>query len=185
MHAPTASTYGQEFFLGFMSSIYVGANLSVTIGTPGNSTRFTVETSDWNYHGTVTYGSPVVVYLPPNLQISGSDYSNRQKAVHVYSQSRQKIFVLAETVTRITHTAFPIYPCQPIEGLFLYEYSVMSTDDFDNDVRSEFLLIGCEDNTVISFVPSQNIILPEDPQVSDSNMSDAEADRVSHQFVLN
>ena len=61
----------------------------------------------------------------------------------------------------------------------------MSTSDFDNDVRSEFLLIGCEDNTVISFVPSQNIILPEDPQVSDSNMSDAEADRVSHQFVLN
>ena len=49
MHVQTASTYDQEFFLGFMSSIYAGANLSVTVGTPGNSTQFMVETSDWNY----------------------------------------------------------------------------------------------------------------------------------------
>ena len=168
-----------------MSSVYVGANLSVTVGTPGNSTRFTVETSNWNYHGTVTYGSPVVVYLPPDLQISESDYSNRQKAVHVYSQSREKIFVLAESFVKSTHTVFPSYPHQPIEGLFLYEYSVMSAGDLSNDFQSEFLLVGCEDNTVISIVPSQNISLPVDPQLPDSSMSDAEADRVSHQFILN
>ena len=167
-----------------MSSL-CGANLSVTVGTPGNSTQFTVETSNWNYHSTVTYGSPVVVYLPPDLQISGSDYSNRQKAVHMYSQSRQKIFVLAESFVRNSHVAFQNYPYQPIEGLFLYEYAVVSIGDFTNDFRSEFLLVGCEDNTVISIVPSQNISIPEDPQISDSSMPDAEADRVSHQFVLN
>jgi hypothetical protein len=170
-----------------MSTVHAGANLSVIVGTPGKSTRFTVETSDWNYHGTVTYGSPVVVYLPPDLQISGSDYSNRQKAVHVYSQSRQKIFILAESfqIARSTHTAFLSYPYQPIEGLFLYEYSIMSSDDFTNDFWSEFLLVGCEENTIISIVPSQNISFPEDPQMSNSGISDAEEDRVSHQFILN
>ena len=167
-----------------MSSFY-GANLSVTVGTPGNSTRFTVETSNWSYNGSVTYGSPVVVYLPPELQITGSDYSNRQKAVHVYSQSRQKIFVLAESSVRNSHTAFLNYPYQPIEGLFIYEYSIVSANDFTNNFRSEFLLIGCEENTVISMILSQNISLPEDPQISDSSMSDIEADGSGHQFVLN
>ena len=135
----------------------------------------------------MTYGSPVVVYLPPDLQISGSDYSYRQKAVHVYSQSKQKIFVLAESFVKSTHTAFLGYLHQLLEGLFLYEYSVMSADDLNNDFQSEFLLVGCEfeDNTVIFIVPSQNITLPEDPQITDSIMSDAEADRVSHQFILN
>ena len=166
-------------------SSFSGANLSVTVGTPGNSTRFTIETSNWSYNGSVTYGSPVVVYLPPELQITGSDFSNRQKAVHVYSQSRQKIFVLAESFVRNSHTAFLNYPYQPIEGLFIYDYSILSANDITNNFRSEFLLIGCEENTVISIVPSQNISLPEDPQISDSSMSDIEADGSGHQFVLN
>ena len=167
-----------------MSSLS-GSNLSVTVGTPGKSTRFTVETSNWSYNGTVTYGSPVVVYLPPELQITGSDYSNRQKAVHVYSQSRQQIFVLAENFVRNSHTAFQNYPHRPIEDLFLYEYLILSADDPTNNFRSEFLLVGGEDSTVISIVASQNISIPEDPQVSESSMTDVEADAVSHQFVLN
>ena len=159
-------------------------NLRVTIGTPGESTQFTVETSHWSYNDTVTYGSPVVVDLPSELEVTGSDYSNRHKAVHIFSQSRQPIFVLGENFIVFNHATFQAYPHQSIEGIFSYEYLIISAYDRTDNFRSEFLLVGCENDTVITIVPSLSVSLPEDPQLSNSNTTNVEADTSSYQFIL-
>ena len=159
-------------------------NLRVTVGTPGESTQFIVETFSWSYSGTVRYGAPVVVDLPSELQVTGSDYSNRHKAVHILSLSRQPIFVLGENFVRFNHATFQAYPHQPIEGLSQYEYSVISGRDPSNNFHSEFLLVGCENNTVVTIVPSQSISIVEDPQSFNSSTISVEAGTSSHQFVL-
>ena len=167
-----------------MSTTNGANNLSLTIGTPGEATRFTVETANWRYTGSVSRGSPVVVSLPSELQLTGNDYFDRHKAVHVYSLSRQPIFVLGETFDRISHAAFPVYPHRSFEGLFQYEYSIISTSDYSRNYRSEFLLVGCEDNTVIYITPSQYINLPKDTQLSVSNISGVSANNISHRLTM-
>lgn len=159
----------------------------MTVGnpTPRSKVVVTVETSSWINRFTVQHGTPVVVNLPSELQLTGSDHSNRHKAVHIYTRSLHPIFVLAENFVRFSHLAFQAYPHRPIEGLFLYEYIITSAKDLTQNFRSQFLLVGCEDNTVVYIVPSQNVSVPEDLQLPNSPTTKLEAGIPSKEFVLN
>ena len=48
-------------------------------------------------------------------------------------------------------------------GLQQYEYYMVSIDSWWED-QSVFLLVGNEDNTIITIVPTEMINVPEDPQ---------------------
>ena len=48
-------------------------------------------------------------------------------------------------------------------GLQRYEYYVVSIDSWQGS-ESPFVLVGNEDNTTITIVPTQMIEVPEDPQ---------------------
>lgn len=188
IHLHAASTYGQDFYIGFMRSTG-GSPLVIPrliVSTPSASTAFVVETmSEIAYQGTVTSGSPIVITLSAELQVTGSDFSNREKGIHIYTNGTEPLFVLTETVlANINYGTYIAYPCQIHETLTSYKYTVLSHDSPSPALQSTFLLVGCEDNTSVTITPSQIVTLPADAQKASSSIS-VNPNVQSHKLTLN
>ncbi len=169
----SASSNGREFFIGFMqnfNAISFGS-LRLTIGTTFINVAFVVEYGDGVIQtGTVSTNSPAVIEIPSNFQVSDSSFENREKGVHVFAMDESTIFVIVENfVSPYNHGVFLAYPCLTFETDDGYEYFVISTEGSET-LHSQFLLIGCEDNTDISITPSQMVSLPDNLQ-SDTGAS--------------
>ena len=178
------SNYGKEFFVGFMRNDLLTIRyqiLQLVVSAEGSSpVQFVVETpSDEAYSGTTTASSPVTVNLPTSLVTNDATYTNRNKGVHVYTTGQGSISVLAINYKSTSVGEYVAYPCQDIGG-GPYEYYIVSTVSRDN---SEFLLVGCEDNTTISITPTRAVSIPADAQ-SPSSLQ-LVASGVEHQIILN
>ena len=164
------------------------AGFRVTVGTPAEgSVRFIIENNAQVIHnGTVTSNSPVVIDIPNDQQVVASDFANRQKGIHIYSMERDLIYVVAENfLTFLNHGAYLAYPCFSLgENNNRYEYGVVSFDDPTDALNSQFLLVGCEDDTVITITPTQSVSLPTDAQKSSTAVT-IEPDTESHEITLN
>ena len=131
--------------------------------------HFNIETtSGMIYTGTTTASSPVTVNLTTSLQTFNSTYSNHDKGIHVYSTGEGSISVLAINYEPTSVGEYLAYPCQEIGGSARYEYFIVSTDTLATVASSEFLLVGCDDNTSITITPTQSFSLPLDVQSSTS-----------------
>ena len=164
--------------------------LRLVIGTTAESADYVVETSAGTMiqMGMVSSGTPVVVDIPSNLelQITESNFANREKGIHVYTTGDETIFVIGENfVNPLNYGTFLAYPCITVEGDASYEYYVVSTDDPTDFLRSQFLLVGCEDDTTITVTPTQSISIPQDPQTSTTTSVTVEANAMSDEFTLN
>lgn len=186
-----ASTYGSEFYIGFMRNIGGSsfASFRLTVGTPANdAVSFVVENSAEVIHtGMVTADSPVVITITSDHQVVDSDFSNRQKGIHVYSTEGDLLYVIAENfLSFLNHGAYLAYPCFSLgENINRYEYGVLSFDDPTDALYSQFLLVGCENNTSITITPSQSVSLPMNAQLSSSRTITVDADTPSHEMTLN
>lgn len=189
---PTASSYGKDFYIGFMRN--VGGNhrlttLQLLIGTTAENADYVVESSDETIQmGTVSSGTPVVVTIPSDheLQVTDSDFDNREKGIHVYTTGDDPIFVVAENyITVINYGTFLAYPCLTNEADNGYEYYVISSEDPSGFLHSQFLLVGCEDDTTITVTPTQSISIPQDPQMAATTSVTVESAATSHEFTLN
>lgn len=184
----TASTYGKEYYIGFMSSTggTVFTSLRLVIGTPANSADFVVESNTGVIHaGRVSHNYPVVINIPSHLQVSNSHHSSREKGIHIYSMAEVPIFVVAETyISFLNHGAYIAYPCTKFDNQTMYEYYVVSTGYPDNYFVSEFLLVGCENDTTITITPSKTVLLPDDLQRFNSSTVSVGSGSTSHQMVL-
>ena len=183
-----ASTYGHDFYLGFMPNLgsFFDSDLSLVIGTPMESANFTVEVADGQFYqqGTATNGAPVTVDLGNELHVSNSDYSNRNKGIHVYSSEDKPIYVLGiNSIKFINYGVYLAYPCQEFVTDERYEYRIVSTQAALGIYHSNFLLIGCENNTNITVSPTYPIDLPEDSQNESSTMMTIDA-LGEHNFLL-
>lgn len=164
--------------------------LRLVIGTTAESADYVVETSAGGMiqMGMVSSGTPVVIEIPSNLelQITESNFENREKGIHVYTTGDETIFVIGENfVNPLNYGTFLAYPCITVEGDAGYEYYVVSTDDPTDFLQSQFLLVGCEDDTTITVTPSQSISIPQDPQMSMTTSVTVEANTMSDEFTLN
>lgn len=161
-------------------------NMKVVISTRAESVGFVVESSsNVIYRGTVTSTSPVVVNIPSELQVRNEASDNRLKGIHVYSSGNESILLLAETVVEyINHGAFLVYPCQTFETESVYEYVIVSVDDPTDTIFSEFLLVGCENSTNITIIPSQPVKLPVNLQSSSSTVVTIPPGTSSHHLLL-
>ena len=163
--------------------------LRLVIGTTAESADYVVETSAKTIQmGMVSSGTPVVVDIPSNLelQITESNFENRGKGIHVYTTGDQSIFVIGENyVNPLNYGTFLAYPCITVATDAGYEYYVVSTDDPTDFLHSQFLLVGCEDDTTITVTPSQSVSLPQDPQMSMSEFVTVAPNTVSNEFTLN
>ena len=183
-----ASTYGQEFYVGFLNNIGGSdfSSLQIVIGTRALSAQLKVETNDEVIHEEIlTHRAPVVISLDSALQVTSSEFTNRHKGLHIYSTGSESIYVLVKNfITFVNLGAYLAYPCLKFETDSIYEYFVISADDPDDLLHSEFLLVGCENNTEIIIIPTQTISIPQDPQNRDSAMTTVRLGTTSHQFTL-
>ena len=161
------------------------SSLQLIVGAKNNSpTQFSVETSSGVlYKGTTTATRPVTVNLPLSLLTNSATYTYRNKGVHVHSIGGESLSVLAINYKSGTVGDYLAYPCQAV-GSAPYEYFVVSTGTISSSLDSEFLLVGCENDTSITITPTQSVSIPVDVQSSTSLLKTVQKG-VNHQIVLN
>ena len=165
------STYGIHFYVGILRS-YWHYTRELTITTLSvQPVNFTVKlgigwnhnSTGWYYTGNVSVDSPALVILPYNVEPRHGNYSERFKGIHIYSNDdNTPISVVVMSVEFDVNAEYLAYPYINM-GLQRYEYYVVSIDSVWGD-QSLFLLVGNEDNTTITIVPTQMIEVSEDPQ---------------------
>ena len=143
--------------------------LRLYITTPSVSpVEYIVETtSGVQASGNVTKNSTAIVNLPVSLVTNDALYSSRFKGIHVYTINGEDISVLVVNDQDNTLGDYLAYPYQ-VFSLSQYQYYAVSTGTLaisDNSL-SEVLLVGTEDNTTVTVVPTQTVTVPVDIQTN-------------------
>ena len=116
----------------------------------------------------------VVVTIPPQMQVTGSDFANREKGIHIYAtgDDPDPLYVLGESFfPYVNHGVFSVYPCLPLGvDIEQYEYHVIFSN-VNIGLYSEFLLVGCEDDTIITISPTQSVSIPENAQMASTALT--------------
>lgn len=161
-------------------------SLEVVVGTRATSAQFKIETNGGIIHeGTTASSSPTAVSIDSSFQVANSQFTNRNKGLYIYSTGSESIYVLVKNfITFVNLGAYLAYPCIRFETDAAYEYVVVSADDPEDVLRSEFLLVGCENDTEVTIVPTQTVNIPQDPQNSVSAMTTVDVGTTSHQIIL-
>lgn len=167
-----------------------GSTLSrfrLTVGTPmkGN-VAFIVQSNAGILHtGMITSGTPAVVMIPGEHQVTDSNFGNRLKGIHVFSPEGGLLYVVAENfITFLNHGTYIAYPCLSLgENVEQYEYGVISFDDPADNLGSQFLLVGCSNDTVLTITPTQSLSLPMDIQRSSSTVN-IDSGTASNEIIL-
>ena len=184
---PQISNYGEDFYIGFMRNYnFQTSQLKLVVLTEDNlPVRFGVKTSSGVvYTGTTTASSPVTVSISNSLETNSGTYIYRNNGIHVYTIGQGSISVLTINYQSGSVGGFLAYPCDLDLGDAPYEYYVVSTGSLVSSAESEFLLVGCEDNTIITITPTQTVGIPVDAQNLSSNLEFI-TNETSHQITLN
>ena len=150
-----------SFYLGLMR----GGNGDLTISTlsPLNVTyHITVDSLNFTHNGTVTKYRPAFVYISSRFQTRSSSFVDRFKGIHVKSDQPISLSIFYYLYLYL------VLPCHEYPGVSQYEYYTVSTSSYHNTSLSEFLLVGCSNNTNITIVPSVDLFIPLDAQVNGS-----------------
>ena len=141
--------------------------LRLYITTPSVSpVEYIVEnTSGVQASGNVTNNSPAIVNLPVSLVTDDALYSSRFKGIHVYTINGRDISVLVVNYQGHTIGDYLAYPYQ-VFPLSQYQYYAVSTGTLVENSLSEVLLVGNEDNTTVTVVPTQTVTVPVDIQTN-------------------
>jgi hypothetical protein len=165
------SYQGNEFFIGFPEHVHNANTLLLYVHTSNvNPVSFTVTSGDgiFTYKSSTSYNNdPSTVTVPINYEVRGREYSWRNKGIHITS-SLAPISVVAWSyympeASIMSYLALPCYD-QPTNS---YTYYVISTYGLSNQM-SQFLIVGCTDNTSVTIIPNNNITVPVDPQSNTS-----------------
>ena len=144
-----------EFFVGFSHSHVISRiRLSLFVTTSENTpVSFVVTASGFNFRGIATNNSTTLVSLPNTLQVTST--AERNKGIYIKAEGERKIMVYGLSYRRTTTDAYLALPCSSL-AVDEYEYYGMTYPDprFSSDI----LLVGCEDNTVIT-TPSTTFTL--------------------------
>ena len=141
--------------------------LILYITTPSVSpVEYIVETtSGVQASGNVTNNSTATVNLPVSLVTNNALYSSRFKGIHVYTINGGDISVLVVNDQHNTIGDYLAYPYQ-VFPLSQYQYYAVSTGTLLSGSLSEVLLVGNEDNTTVTVVPTQTVTVPVDIQTN-------------------
>ena len=141
-----------EFFVGFSRNYIISdIRLSLFVTTSENTpVSFVVAASahGFNFSGMATNNSTTVVNLNNTLQVTST--AERNKGIHIKAEGDRKIGVYGLSYYAYSTDAYLALPCNSLEGLDEYEYYGMSYPNSLNTSESDILLVGCEDNTVIT-----------------------------------
>ncbi len=183
-----ATSNGKDFYIGFMQNLggTEFTSLRLLLSTAADEAMFVVETrSETIQQGTVTSGSSISIEIDHSFQVAQSDFRDREKGIHVYTTNNESILVIAENfVSPFNYGVFLAYPCLIFETESGYEYYIISTEASDN-FRSQVLIVGCENDTLISIIPSQSVSLPTDIHSQTESATISVDPGVSHNGTFN
>ena len=112
--------------------------------------------------GTVTNTTLAKLSISTDLVVVDSSYQNRSNGIHVSANS--EISVLLINYRQYSIGDYFAYPHHVIQNhtLAQYQYYAVSTGTPGPIIQSlsEVLLVGTEDNTAVTVVPTQNITVP-------------------------
>ena len=122
---------------------------------------------NFSYMGTTSYHNPHKVYIPESYEVLDHTYSWRRKGLKVYSLDSEPISVTAWSLrSEADFMSYLALPCHK-QPTTQYTYYVVSTFGH-SDQTSQFMIIGCFNNSNVTIVPNQDITVPSDPQDSDA-----------------
>ena len=120
---------------------------------------------DFSYMGTTSYNNTHKVTIPASYEVIDHTYSWRRKGLKVYSLDKVAISVIAWSIRNeddiMSYLALPCHK-QPTTQ---YTYYVVSTLGW-SDQTSQFMIIGCLNNSNVTIIPNNDITVPSDPQNS-------------------
>ena len=164
------SLQGSDFYFAVLLNFYgdpQGIQLRVaTTGEGEDPVSFIVENStDVLYRGNVTSKLQSTVYIPDNYQVTSGDFTQRNKGLHVYSEDGSDLSVIVVNYGAHATGEYIVYPCHelPVQQ---YTYHVVSVPSIieSPDHDGQAVLTGCEDDTIVTVIPTVDITLPMDPQ---------------------
>ena len=160
------------------------------IDTPSSDlASYTVETATGLIATGELNGTIHSIRLSNCLQVGSSGYSDRNKGIRVSATGNNPIVVLVTMKFSIyLPLGFDTYKVhQNVENEpQIYEYYALSTDYNGQQLnrKSEVLLVGNHNDTVVSITPTQTVSLPEDAQNSTATLVSV-APGTTHNVTLN
>ena len=130
-----------------------------------NPITFKVTSLDGNfsYVGTTSYNIP----QKASYEVIDHIYSWRRKGFKFYSLDTDPISVIAWSYRSQSHfMSYLALPCHK-QTTTQYIYYVVSTLGW-SDQTSQFMTIGCLNNSNVTIIPNNDITVPSDPQDSTS-----------------
>ena len=161
------STYSSEFFVGFYEHVHGSTERTLYVHTMKMTpVTFKVTSLDGklSYMGTTSYQNPHKVAIPASYEVLDNTYSWRRKGLKVYSLDSEPMSIIAWSLRNfdfVSYLALPFHK-QPTTQ---YTYYVVSTLGWSNQT-SQFMIIGCLNNSNVTIIPNNDITVPSDPQDS-------------------
>ena len=120
---------------------------------------------NFSYMGNTSYHNPHKVTIPASYEVLDNTYSWRSKGLKVYSLDSEPISVTVwSSRTQSDFMSYLALPCHK-QPTTQYTYYVVSTLGW-SDQTSQFMIIGCLDNSNVTIIPNNDITVPSDPQDS-------------------
>ena len=117
----------------------------------------------FSYMGTTSYHNPHKVAIPASYEVLDYTYSWRRKGLKVYSLDSDPISVVAWSFrNKDDFMSYLALPCHK-QPTTQYMYYVVSTLGW-SDKTSQFMIIGCLNNSNVTIIPNNDITVPSDPQ---------------------
>ena len=120
---------------------------------------------NFSYMGTTRHNNPHKVTIPSSYEVLDHTYSWRRKGLKVYSLDKEPISVIVWSIrNQYDFMSYLAYPCHK-QPTTQYTYYVVSTFGW-SDQTSQFMIIGCLNNSNVTIIPNNDITVPSDPQNS-------------------
>ena len=140
--------------------------LYITTNEP-NPVAFRVELRNGStiHTGTATYGSTSIVSVPIEMRVAASSDAELDKGIHVTTVNQnEQITVFGLNDESVSADGFLALPCHSYESVTAppdgvgYQYFIFSSSAQAN-FQSRFLIVPCQDDTLIDVTPTQTIDL--------------------------
>ena len=161
------SSKANQFIVGFMEiDSSVQSTIALHVTTDEDSpVGFTVALTNpsMEISGTAIYGSVTQIDLPVSAIVTsdGPVVEEMSKGVRVTAEGGKTITVYASNVNDRSSGVFLVLPCvtYPVESPQSYAIVSQSFPEMARG-RSQFLVVGCDNDTAVQITPTQPITIP-------------------------
>ena len=158
------STVANEYYVGFFKSLGLGTLTLYITTTESVPVPFTVSSSTGQiYSGVVTNSEAINVTLPSSFAVFNNTVRDKGVWIHANDASR-KLTVHGMNYASRTADGFVALPCYDyqVQNFTYYAVSTHFNRIPEVELRSQVLLVGCEDDTELTISPTQTIGIPSD-----------------------